>query len=408
MMERANDELRDNWKQTFLVIWVGQFFSILTSSIVGYAITFWLSLKTGSAEVLASLFAATILPQVLLGPFVGVYVDRWDRKRTMIISDSFIAVCTVVLVVLLRMGIESLAAIYILQICRSLGTAFHTPSMQASVPLLAPESQLTRIAGVNQMIYSVSTIAGPALGALAITVTSIENVLLLDVFGALIAAGSLLFIVIPRPKRDNPVYHFLTELKESVRAIAAVKGLRWLFLFAVMFTFVVMPVSVIFPLMTLQHFGGDSFGMSLIEILWGVGMLLGGFIIALIKMPYRKIIVLNLTYILLGATFLFSGLLSSEQFIIFCILTFLGGIFGSIFHSMFVSILQIKIAPEVLGRVLSLYGSISLAPTFLGLFGVSMFVDMFGLLFVFIIAGLVIIAIGFSSFFIPSLHRMKD
>ena len=90
----------ENWKKTFGIIWSGQLASILSSSVVGYAIIFWMSIETGSAEVLALAAIAGMLPQSLLGPVVGVYVDRWDRKRTMILADSFIAFCTLILAVL--------------------------------------------------------------------------------------------------------------------------------------------------------------------------------------------------------------------------------------------------------------------------------------------------------------------
>lgn len=90
----------NNWKRTFIIIWSGQFFSTLTSSIVGFAVVFWLSIKTGSPEVLASAMIAVLLPFIILGLFTGVYVDRWDRKRTMILADSFVALCSAALGVL--------------------------------------------------------------------------------------------------------------------------------------------------------------------------------------------------------------------------------------------------------------------------------------------------------------------
>lgn len=155
----------ENWKKTFGIIWSGQLASILSSSVVGYAIIFWMSIETGSAEVLALAAIAGMLPQSLLGPVVGVYVDRWDRKRTMILADSFIAFCTLILAVLFWFDVAQMWHIYILLACRSVGSAFHSPSMQASVPLLAPEAQLTRVAGINQIINSLSNIIGPALGA---------------------------------------------------------------------------------------------------------------------------------------------------------------------------------------------------------------------------------------------------
>lgn len=128
----------ESWKKTFAVIWSGQLASILSSEVVAYSIIFWMSLETGSAEVLALAAIAGMLPQSLLGPLVGVYVDRWDRKRTMILADSFIALCTLALTALFWLGAARMWHIYILLACRSAGSAFHIPAMQASVPLLAP------------------------------------------------------------------------------------------------------------------------------------------------------------------------------------------------------------------------------------------------------------------------------
>src|SRR5690606_19244970 len=94
----------DNWKRTFLIIWTGQFLSLLSSSLVNFAIIIWLSLETGSAEVLAFAAMAALLPQSLIGSFAGVYIDRWDRKRTMIMADSFIALCTLLIFSVLSTG----------------------------------------------------------------------------------------------------------------------------------------------------------------------------------------------------------------------------------------------------------------------------------------------------------------
>ena len=87
----------DLWKKKFIIIWSGQLFSILSSAIVGYSVMFWLSIETKSAEVLSYAVLATLLPQALLGPIAGVYVDRWKRKLTMIAADSFVALCSLIL-----------------------------------------------------------------------------------------------------------------------------------------------------------------------------------------------------------------------------------------------------------------------------------------------------------------------
>lgn len=72
----------ESWKKKFAIIWTGQFFSILSSTVVGYSVIFWLSLETGSAEILSLAAIASLLPQAVAGLFTGVYVDRWDRKKS--------------------------------------------------------------------------------------------------------------------------------------------------------------------------------------------------------------------------------------------------------------------------------------------------------------------------------------
>ena len=98
---------------------------------------------------------ATLLPQALLGPIAGVYVDRWKRKLTMIAADSFVALCSLILGGLFYFDQAELGLIYLLMALRSIGNAFHSPAMQAAIPMLAPESELMRIAGVNQALQSV-------------------------------------------------------------------------------------------------------------------------------------------------------------------------------------------------------------------------------------------------------------
>lgn len=395
-----------NWKKTFAIIWSGQLASILSSAVVGYSIIFWLSLETGSAEVLALAAMSGMLPQSILGIFTGVYVDRWNRKRTMILADSFIALCTLVLAIMFWLDIAQTWHIYVLLACRSVGSAFHLPAMQASIPLLAPESELTRVAGINQIISSISSIAGPALGALLLVLTGLGNILMLDVIGAAFACIALLFVTIPNPERSEKAPSLIREFKEGFSAILAVRGMAWLFALAVLVLFFLMPVGVLFPLMTLQHFNGGAFEMSLIEIVWGGGALLGGAIMGARKYNVSRIILINLMYLVVGASFLFSGLLSPAGFFGFAILTGIAGISGSVFNASFISIVQSHIDKAVLGRVLSLYFSLSLLPATLGLMGTGFLAEEIGLSTTFIISGGIICLIGLGAFFLPSVMQI--
>lgn len=396
---------QNNWKKTFAIIWSGQLFSTLTSSIVGYAVVFWLSLKTESAEVLAYAMIATLLPQLVLGLFTGVFVDRWNRKRTMILADSFIAVCTAVLCIMFYLDTVTIWQIYLLLILRSAGSAFHTPAMQASVPLLAPESELMRVAGVNQMIFSISNIAGPGLAALLISIMDMTYVLSLDILGALIACTSLLFVTIPNPdkKETDKLPNIWGEIKEGLHAIFSVKGLGWVLLCDVSMLFFIIPVSALYPLITLTHFMGDTYDMSIVEASWGVGVFVGGAIIGMKKIKMlNKILLIGTVSIIIGITFLLSGLLQTNGLILFIILTGISGIGGAIWNSAFTVILQTKIDASLLGRAFSTYDSLMLMPSIPGLLATGFVADTLGITNVFIIAGIAVCLIGSLFFLIPS------
>lgn len=392
--------MNNNWKRTFAIIWSGQFFSILTSSLVNFAIIIWLSLQTGSAEILAWAAIAAMLPQTLIGPFIGALIDRWNRKRIMMLADTFIALCTLILALLFWLDIAELWHIFALLALRSVGSSFHMPAMQASVPLLAPTDQLTRIAGIDQIIASVSQIAGPALGAMMITIWNIEYVLILDVAGALIAVTSLFFVHIPDPEREeNKERHIFKEMKEGAMVVLRNKGLSLVFLYSIVILFFIIPISVLFPLMTIDYFNGTGFQAGIVEAVWSVGALIGGAVMGVKVYKVNRVGLINWTYILLGAAFMGSGILSPNGFVWFAVLTGISGIAGAVYNSAFTGLVQTKIDPAALGRVFSTFYAIALLPSMLGLIGIGSIADSIGLNTSFIISGLIIIITGIIAFF---------
>ena len=352
--------MNSNWKRTFAIIWSGQFFSILTSSLVNFAIIIWLSIQTGSAEILAWAAIAAMLPQSIIGPFTGALIDRWNRKLIMMLADTFIAICTFALATLFWLNIAELWHIFVLLGLRSVGSAFHMPAMQASVPLLAPSDQLTRIAGINQIIASVSQIAGPALGAMMITIWDIEYVLIFDVAGALLAVTSLFFVNIPNPEKiEDTERDIIKEIKEGAMVVLRNKGLSLVFLYSTIVVFFIVPISVLFPLMTLEYFNGTEFQAGIIEAIWSVGALVGGAIMGVKVYKINRVGLINWMHLLLGASFLLTGLLSPNGFVWFAVLTALSGVSGAIYSSAFTGLMQTKIEPQALGRVFSMYYTIA-------------------------------------------------
>lgn len=371
----------------------------------------WLSLSYKSAEILAYAAIAGLLPQALIGPFAGVYIDRWDRKKVMIFADAFIASCTFVMTFILKEGDINLYLLYSIMALRSIGSAFHSPAMQAIAPLLVPEDKLLRVSGVNQMLQSISSIAGPALGALAIAAFPINKVLYLDIIGACLAICSLLFVQIPNPKRERvsgSIKQVWRDLKLGFYAIHQNKGLNRMFLYAMLATVAIMPVAIMFPILTIEHFKGAELEMSIVESIWGVGMLLGGTVLSAFKLSFRKIVLVNAMHILLGLTFVLSGLLSADAFYLFVLVTGLGGMGMSIFSAAFMTIIQEEVAPEMLGRVFSLYFSFAILPSLVGLLFAGNIADSLGVATAFIIAGIFMVGIGLLSFLTPSLMTLGN
>ena len=429
-----------NWKRTFGFIWTGQLFSTLSSSMVSFAVIFWLSIETGSAEVLAFATIASLLPQLVLGLFTGVLIDRWDRKKVMIIADLYIALMTAVMAVLFYTGEVEIGIIYVLLTLRSIGSAFHMPAMEASVPLLAPQSELMRVAGVNNMIFSMSSIAAPALAALFVSTLDMTWVLLFDVFGALIASSSLLFVHIPSPRDERKskiaqinlelsissdstsaqtessatitessvrkeFRKFFAELNVGLHEIMKRPGLMWMFIFTIFASLAMVPISTLFPLMTLDHFAGDTYKMSVVEVAWGIGMLAGGGLMSLPKFKFNNILLINAMYVILGLTFAFSGFLPSAGYIFFVAFTFIGGISGAIFWGAFTVLLQSSLDSSVLGRVFSIHNSLIMIPAMFSLMATGYIADSIGVTNAFIISGFMLIAIGLISPMLPAIAK---
>ena len=189
------------WKRSFFTIWTGQAVSLLGSSLVQFALVWWITNTTGSATLLATATMVGMLPAVILGPFAGALVDRWNRKWVMMIADSGIALVSLWLAWMFLIGQAQIWQVFIVLALRSLGGAFHWPAMQASTSLMVPDKQLARIAGINQVLFGLMNIIAPPLGALLLALLPMGGILMIDVGTAAVAVLMLSVVFVPQPKR---------------------------------------------------------------------------------------------------------------------------------------------------------------------------------------------------------------
>ena len=213
------------WARNFFPIWLGQAFSMLGSGLVQFALVWYLTDKTGSTAILATATLVAILPQAFLSPFAGALVDRWNRRWVMIISDAITALAVLVLAALFLTKSIQIWHIFVIMFIRSLGGAFQFPAMQASTSLMVPQKHLSRLAGANQALQGLLTIAAPPLGALLMALIPIQSILAIDVITAILAITPLFFVVVPQPELTGG--HVPVTPRVVLKHVAA--GLRSVF-----------------------------------------------------------------------------------------------------------------------------------------------------------------------------------
>ena len=178
-----------HWKKSFITIYSGQAFSLLGSAAVQFAIIWWLTEKTESAFILTLATIFAFLPNILFGTFAGVWIDRYNRKTVMIAADALVAASSALLGIIFLIWEEPFPwIIFVFLFIRGIGNTFHAPAMQAAIPMFVPAEMLTKAGGWGNLIISVSTMLGPALGAGLMSVFSVASVMLVDVIGAIIAS----------------------------------------------------------------------------------------------------------------------------------------------------------------------------------------------------------------------------
>lgn len=369
-----------NWRRTFIAIWSGQAISILTSSVLQMAIVWYITQKTGSAALLSLATLIGFLPQALLGLFIGVYIDRYDRKTVMILSDISIALSGMVLVFTGIFGEIPIWLIYVVLFLRSIGAAFHTPALQAVTPSIVPKDQLTQYAGFAQGFKSLSMVISPALAALLFNIWDLNVIILLDVIGALLAVGILSFVKIPNIAKEKPCCRsqVFQEAKEGFQALRREPGLLQLLIISCLYAFIYFPIGTLYPLITMTWFGGGVAESGTVEIVFSVGMLVGSFVLGAIggKISQIKAILLSIgTY---GACVLITGMLPATGLPIFIGLSLIMGMASPFFHGVQTAIYQTRIEQKYLGRVLSLTSSIGLIAMPMGLILSGTFADVIG------------------------------
>lgn len=386
------------WKKIYWTIWLGQSISIITSSIVQFVIIWHITDVTRSALYLSLASLIGLLPQGILGIFSGSIIDRYDRKKIMILSDGLIALAGfVVFLFSIFSNTVPLWLLFVILGIRSVGSAFHAPALQASIPLIVPQDKLLKFSGYSQVGQSISLILSPVIASFVYAKVTVGNSILIDVIGAILAIISLAVVTIPNIKEKENNNHYIEDIKEGVKIILKSNSVKAIFIISALFMFIYMPISSLYPLISMDYFNGDAKILGIVEICFAVGMLAGSALLSSKKYFQNKRKNITVTILLIGIALALSGILSPNMIIIFCILCFITGIGGPLFNASVSTIFAEEIDPNFLGRVYANYISLSVLTMPLGLIISGLFADIVGINIWFLLSGLLIIIIGIGQ-----------
>lgn len=391
------------WRKKYLTILSGQTVSLIGSSAVQFALIWWLTSESKSAVMLslAGLFA--FLPQMILGPFVGVWLDRLTRKYVVIFADLFMGLMALVLSLWFLWGNPGYTAVIVVICLRSLANVFHTPSIQAIVPSLVPEDQLVKANSWSQFLQSGAFMLGPVIGAAMFASLPIWVILLTDLLGALVASFTLWIIPVPNPENSNTTgNHYLTELKAGFQVFQQNKPLLMVTVFSFFAMIFFFPLSSLFPLMTNVHYSLSAWFASLVELGYAAGMMIGAIWIGQKKTWHDKLSAAQFGNLGLGLTVMISGLTQSNNtgyWIFFIMCLGMGG-FGNLYNITFTAYLQENVPQEKLGRVFSLFSSVMSASMPVGLLIAGPVSEKYGIAFWFAVSGSLIILFSLISLLI--------
>ena len=395
------------WKKKYFTMLAGQSISLITSGILQMSIIFYLTAKTNSAMVLSIATLMGFLPQAVIGPFAGTFVDRHSRKGVMIGADLMIAATGGFLAVVSIFMELPIWLIMLVLFVRSIGNAFHSPASSAVTPLMVPQDQLTKCAGYNQTMQAAVSLISPAAAAFLYSVWSLSTIILLDIIGAVLACSVVAVLSIPNPPicTGESQNSFFRDMKEGYFELKKNKGLFALLWIGTAYMFFFMPISAFYPLMSMGYFRGTPTHASIAEIAFAGGMLAGGILLSVWGGFKNRIFSIGLSVLVMGVSIAISGLLPTNAFFIFVICCTVMGL-TSPFYGVQNALFQEQLPPEYLGRVFSLLGSVMSFAMPLGLLCSGIFAELIGVEKWFLLCGIGIIAVAVLVFVLPVLRNV--
>lgn len=248
-------------QRNFVLLWLGGLISQTGDWLLQVGLPVYVYQVTGSALATSILFLVSLGPNIVLGSVAGVFVDRWDRRSTMLIGNLLMALG--LLPLLLMHDKSSLWILYPVLFFEAIASQFIAPAENALIPHLVSEEQLVTANSLNSVGSSVSRLAGGALGGILFGLFGLHTTIGLDLVSFLFVAAMLTLMKLPaQAQTESAAEPLATEKVSAGLPNWRTLGAEWLDGMQVIWR--QPPLRVLFVMLAAQCLGEGVFGIMLV------------------------------------------------------------------------------------------------------------------------------------------------
>lgn len=343
---------KDNWKSNISRFLTAQTISLFGSSLVQYAIVWHITLSTSSGVMLTISTLCGFLPQIAISLFAGVWIDKYNRKKMIMLADAAIAVSTLFLAIAFFLGYQSTWLLFVALAVRSAGTGIQTPAVNSVIPQLVPQERLMKINGINSTLSSLMMFLSPAVSGAVLSVAPLETTLLIDVVTALIGILITATVKIESHTPEKTAVHSnWEEIRSGFLYLKENHFIRRLLIYQLVILFLISPSAFLTPLLVNRTFGLEVWRLTASEMTYSLGMISGGLLIAAWGGFRKKLHTTMLAGGIYGV--LMIGLGCAPLFVVYLLCNLLIGVTSPCYNAPITVTIQEKASPAMHGRIFS-------------------------------------------------------
>ena len=411
----------------FMLLLCGQLASNIANAVHSAAVAWFIMSTVGesnSGKYIAILGACNIIPYIVFGPIAGVFVDKFDRKKIIYGTDYARGSLFLILALLTYFDFYPMVSLFVITTIGALLGSLFNPAIDASVPNVVSEKDLTQANSLNGISRQLTWVIGAAISGFLYYHIGIIGVFIFDGICFILSAISEMFIRLPARKTEVEVgikevsKTFWIDFKGGISFIVKQKSIMIMLGFSLFLNFIFSPLfSIVLPKVVKFTLGMTAKEYGIMEAVFPIGSIIGMAIVSIMSenKNWFKIVIFSLIVqcaliILYGIPILpsvYGKLTNNTIFIIFCIIGLILTTFNALVNVPIFTAFQKLVPDEYRGRFFGVMNTATQGIVPVGLAVMGIISDKFDPSIIFIVSGILCVLMSVSMLFVPELKDIK-